>query len=495
MRRRGALWIAFGLVFSCAAFAPLRGAAAAERVCAVVVAAGEAPAASRMAARAGLRAGLIAAGMEMLEGASVLSDVLSYLDPKTGACDLACEQRMRRKVNLDRMTSDKLVLGRISVVGSQFLLRISSEDRTISAAGPVDSLEEAATRLAPRLFATHGWIVVGDGAPERQDEWFVDGAKVLPDGSGAVQVVPGTHVVRRGDGTAPGSVRRLEIPAGERIPVPSAAAPAGERIPLEAPEGERAEAADLPPWSHAADRAAPGALAAHVGVSALSRRRAVDGSGGAGFDAGFTGAGPSARVEIAHGPWRNSVEGAWLDFGGSRAHFDPGDGDPVSAGGGSTWLVRVAADRRFGAGGTMELAPWLGLGYERHSADDPVGAEGPMKLLPSHRRLAVEAGGAMRIAIGPVAASISAGAVPWSTLTESPSGTSGREPRPALGFVWGGGIDVGAGGRWSIVVRYAGERRFVRFRGDAAASIEPPIEEATVVETLHGVAVSVGRGF
>lgn len=441
----------------------------------VVVKEGTATAAQMGEARSALRSGIAAAAGNLIDDVTTM-ELMRIADPATGACDEACESKMRAE-----LPSSTLVLARLSANPTHFALRVRGGGPEYSAAGATPHLAAAAKQLGNRLASSAQGTIVIEGA--RDAKLYVDGTPVSPAKNGSVPVAPGLHIVRLGDGMGPGAMLRIDVPPGEtvRITFP------GERSSAR-PEATPTSLASPPKRTHAS-------IATTAGVAIVSRAHSLSGADGGGFDTTFAGAGPSISAEIDVGALA-VLEAAWITYRFSNVRFDLGDDDTSTATGGTTMRARAAGGWRFSRGtDSPSLAPLLGVSFEQHTADDPKSSSGALGLLVDHTRLAVDV--ELRAALplaGVARLDAGLGVSPRSSWQESPK-TLGSSPRASITPFWHVGADLVATRPWILRAEYTGELRAVTHSGTASASAATPLRDTKVEQTFHGLTLALQRQF
>ncbi len=473
-----------------AAFFPLSASAApatGKTFGVVVVKQGTATAAQIGEARAGLRGGLSAAGAKLIDDVTTL-ELMRIVDAATGACDDACEKKMRAE-----LPGSTLVFARLASNGTHFALRARGDGPEFSAAGPATTLAAAARQLGNRIGSSSEGKIIVDGGP-RGAEFFVNGTKVTPGKNGAVPLAPGRHVIRLGDGTGKRAMARVEVPPGEIVTVtfPGEGSAEAPRIATATKAGPIVVPT---PTDRLTKPPVPMAVTAAGGMAVVSRTHSLSGSAGGGFDASFTGVGPAISAEIAMGAPVAIVDVAFVSFV-SKAKFDLENGSPSTVGGGSRLRARAAGGWRFTHGtDSPSLTPLLGLSYESHTAEDPKGPDGPLGILVDYTRLAldVEVRGALPLG-GVARLDAGLGLSPFSSWQESPK-TLGSNPKPGLAPFWRLGADLTMARPWILRAEYAGELRSVTHSGTGTAPVTPDLEDAKVEESLHSLVFVVRRSF
>lgn len=212
------------------------------------------------------------------------------------------------------------------------------------------------------------------------------------------------------------------------------------------------------------------------------------------YSSGVAGVGPVLALSARSS--RLLVEGdvSLVSFQANRYAVTTRRGGTASVRAGTLTVLRASAGGRLpiGAGDTiLELA--VGGVHEITREDSLAGAEG---FNPSSTRTAIELRGGARAPFGEsgrIDAGMSLG--PWSRWTETPSGATGRSPRPLPSLGAWAGADWKLGSRWRAGIAWRGEVRAVQFSGDAAIPVDPPVSGARLDETIHTVNASASREF
>lgn len=358
------------------------------------------------------------------------------------------------------------------------------------AAYPFDAKSNHVVTLTPALDP-------GDKAlGSLQTEVWGSGAAPALAGLGARLGVDAVAVVAA---RADGALRAMVFRRGEALRRSGSAAPGKE------PESAIASwlAAALTPAASKPPKGTPAAPIASAarswtldaGIAVSQRDRALDGSGGAGFDTAFTGVGGFFDGELWHRSFMGGLRGSWTSYDVSTARFDLPDGTESSVLGGRT----ARADFRAGARvlGTPEgfgLIAQIEAVYEIHNAQDLRDDNGELGFFASYDRVAAGAGVRAHAAIGAVRLSTGVSAHPFHQWTESPAKT-GRSPKGqiALGFSARAGIPVS--GAWELQGEFLGERRSVTFEAGADAPVDPAIQDATISEQVHSLSLTLRRRF
>lgn len=240
---------------------------------------------------------------------------------------------------------------------------------------------------------------------------------------------------------------------------------------------------------------------ADAGFAVVSRTRRIQG-GGSGFSSGFTGVGPRLALDARMGALQADLGVSYVSYAMSRLDVNLPSQGRTTIDGGATLTVDAVVGWRFDFGGDPDAsAVAIGAGgfFEQHDAKDIVDGGTALGLFPSETRLGalVRVDGRYRVGNvsgGPLFVTGALGIAPFTTWSESPAGTSGRDARTApvpslsAGLRW-------QPGRLGVAVAYAGEIRNATFSGDAAAPLDPAIRDARLTQTLHGVHATAHLSF
>ena len=254
-------------------------------------------------------------------------------------------------------------------------------------------------------------------------------------------------------------------------------------------------------------------LVTDAGLAIASSGRQVKGAGGGGFSSGFVGFGPWGQVTLSHGEVSGSLELGLVSYAVSR--LDVNDPLPstgrTTLDGGTTITARLAAGYRHSFGDAGEgpaLGARLGLFFEQHSASNDLQnplTNQPEGLFPSQTIAGLEARVEGELPVGnagngPLVLRAMLGAIPVSQWTESPSGSTGTSPTADVAPEWAAGVLWAATDRWKVSLDYRGEIRTASFSGPMTAgtngnSLNPPVTNAKVTETLNSAFLSIRRSF
>lgn len=235
------------------------------------------------------------------------------------------------------------------------------------------------------------------------------------------------------------------------------------------------------------------------GAAGIAQRTlSLGGSGGAGSEGAFVGAGPELWIEAGAGRrFGGRLDARWATFDLVEVEtgYETG-GDALTVGGGSSLIARLLGEYRHPltqAGLAGPVARVLaGPRFEQHDRADPENAAGPMNLFPSYTRAGAD------VLIGatwPIAGfelRAAAGATPVSTVQQSPADALGRSPRSAPALL-GDASASWRRGHWSVGAGLSYESRSVSFRGTAAAPLSPPLRNAELRETDTRFFLQVSR--
>ena len=451
---------------------------------------GVVPSGSVERARAAMSDGAKAAGVVLAVDARAKaeSDVVAGAAP-AGECDAECERAIRRTLSPDRV-----IVARLSVAGPSFVLRGSATHVGGSAAsGPVVRLEDGARALGRRLVSSSGRVVLDGGGPK--PTWFVDGAPAQPVDH-QLQLMPGVHVIRLGDGSGPGALVEVRVEAGEvtLASFPGITAPGTTTAH---PAATPIAAATPPPTAH---RAMPATNTGWVTDAALvfaDRTRSI--AGGGTYSSHFGGVGPRIAASMSHEAFVGRGEVSYVSYAMSKAEGDQPAPTP------GTWSVNGGSDLDLALLAGARLVPSVsllaGARWESHQAQDLRLGGSASGLFPSTTLLSVRvrAEGAREVAPGahPIGISAALFVDPWSSLHESPSGASGTSPKPGFGWGWELGAVTHAGGT-ALGLHLGEEQRSARFSGTAGATTRRPaqtISDAHVHERIDSLRLSAAFPF
>jgi hypothetical protein len=210
--------------------------------------------------------------------------------------------------------------------------------------------------------------------------------------------------------------------------------------------------------------------------------------------------GPELAVEARRAGFFAAVSGNWIGYQLSTVDVDFSGGGNGRVHGGSSFYSTAGVGWRAFLGPDPAASPWLAasLGglYEEHAGQDVADPTGrKLGVLTSYTDLALEirADGRLPIARG-LALSGGLGISPVGSYRESPSGTTGTDPK-AIAYDWRLGVGFARPGGLLMRLEYSGEEEQVRYSGAGSSALSPAESGARVEQTTHVLAVEIGRGF
>ncbi|HVO31470.1 MAG TPA: hypothetical protein VMV18_12060 [bacterium] len=248
---------------------------------------------------------------------------------------------------------------------------------------------------------------------------------------------------------------------------------------------------------------APVAFGARGALEWMARFRSVSGGGGSAHEP-LAGVGAHVAGEAAWEGWDGELGLRFVDYALSSVDVRLPDGTSHTVAGGTLTGIGIDAGRAFavtpdGDDGAS-VRPSLGIEWENHAAIDVSDAAGAKThLFPSTSRLYPELRVAGRMPFEASekhgAAWIGIGIVPFTSVSEAPSGSSGASPSAAVGFSWrlGGSLQLRPG--LDLTAGYEGRMASTKFKGPAAGPYVPAVSNATVQEMDHVVGVGARTRF
>lgn len=239
-----------------------------------------------------------------------------------------------------------------------------------------------------------------------------------------------------------------------------------------------------------------GALAWTVdaGLAFAQRSRAVEASGGAGFDAAFTGAGGFVDGEAWLGRFVGGARGGWTHYF-STATFEMPDGTDASVVGGQTMRMDLCGGARvFGSAERSAVTALVEAVYETHRAEDLADDQGDLGFFASYNRIAAGAGVRGETSFSRVRAHAGVSVHPLHLWTESEEKT-GTKPSGAPAFGLRAGAAMPVASAWEVQTEYLGELRSVAFDGPADMPTDPAVQDAKVSEQVHSLSLTLRRRF
>lgn len=338
--------------------------------------------------------------------------------------------------------------------------------------------------------------------------WAADaGTKSRPAARDLAATLAVDGIVLVGSRTAPSSDARALVVwrSGERAPELSPAKPsvAAGRTALIEWIAQRVEAGGPRPGPVVEvprRPRTPAVIDVRGGLAIVSRHREVSGTGGAGFETRFTGAGPRVTAEARKRRWTARLEVATIQFGSTRVNRPEGGNATIDGGLGTN--VQLGFGYTFGSD-TLRVTPTVGPYFDRIEGKDAQSSSG--KALHLHPgQIWFDASGRLEIASTFLERwrVIAAGTYHpgGGTVFESPQNTTGDFEIPRAG-VNGNGWIAELGVAWKPIERLwmgldlAHTQRSVRFRGTADAPFTPPIVDATDEQTIDLLQVSARYRF
>jgi len=240
------------------------------------------------------------------------------------------------------------------------------------------------------------------------------------------------------------------------------------------------------------------------GALAANRSHNVTGTGGKPLSAAFMGVGPSLSLDVSRGIFLGSIDASYLDYGVSYLDVTLPDGSKGKVHGGSVAAGTLGAGARIPIGPADPDGSWISFlaafGFEQLTAED-VSATGGTKLgaFANVTRTAVDVRAQGRFAVSggtqPVGMLVGVSVSPYSSWTESPTGTTGKTPAPAISFGWNLGVEWAPARTLALRLAYRGEQRGVKFTGSAGGNAFAGLTDARETDLVNSVGLSAGYRF
>ena len=239
--------------------------------------------------------------------------------------------------------------------------------------------------------------------------------------------------------------------------------------------------------------AGPGTLSitAHAALASPTRVRLLEGHEGQRVEMPLVALGPAVHVEIAKGWWLADARLAWA------SHFAnvevAGPAETTQGGAGSVLEARAAFAGLF-TFGRFRIGPHGAVSFER-LALDPVEQQGrDLALFNGHQRIGFEIGARARTPFVADFSLDSSAGVSVGHFREDPAGASGDASLSMPGIELEVALSKPAG-PWIVGGGWAFSTWTVVFEGPGDAPLDPPLENATLTESVHRVSVFAGRRF
>lgn len=232
-----------------------------------------------------------------------------------------------------------------------------------------------------------------------------------------------------------------------------------------------------------------------AGLAVSQRSRSLEASGGAGFDAAFTGVGGFVDGEAWHRAFVGGMRGSWTNYDLSTATFSLPDGSKASVVGGQTLRMDFRTGGRvLGSPERWGVVALVEGVWESHTAQDLHDDQGDLGFFASYNRIAAGLGVRGEAAVSSVRLHGGVSVHPLHQWLE-PSAKTGKRPEGSTAFGLRAGAAMPIASAWELQTEYLGEMRRVAFKGAADAPVDPSIEDATISETVHSLSLTVRRRF
>lgn len=216
----------------------------------------------------------------------------------------------------------------------------------------------------------------------------------------------------------------------------------------------------------------------------------------------FVGFGPRIRIQGGLKGITGEVEGSWGYYGWSSIKAPLPDGNNGVARGGNTRCARAALGylHTFGADPVNDagVALLVGALWKQHTAKDFKDASGSLGLLASYERTSLEAqlSGQIPLNLGVVTTLFGGLRVtPVHQWKESPQNTTGTNASLEPGYQVFLGTRTPFRRNLNVSMEMTAEQQKIKFSGDAQASLEPPLTNASRNEQRIGLTISLHRSF